>query len=617
MSVRNVISLLLLSTIIFVSITHIDAYCNCDPAGSIGRWCRYDGQCTCKRNVQGQRCDECIDGTFDLSETSLFGCRPCDCDVGGSSSNVCNKRTGQCQCHRYFSGKSCSQSVKLNYFPSLEQLKLKNEFEDGYTLNGANVSYQFDENVFPTFSKTGYAHFSETQSEISNDVNIQKSSSYRLTIRYLILNTAPIVVDATILSDKSNKTFKILFKPNKQPAFVTTIGFSLDPARYTITLKTSEELFVDYFVFLPAAHDEPSKWIRNIKNPCKNNELNEFCRSYKYPSIDEFNPTTESYTITKSGKHRTPAFYDDQNHLSVLNEKNLSVFSRNQNTYYDINVERTGRYVLVFDYVKSSSYYYTDSTFTKQKGQDSDIMNDGVIYFTPCKYDFVCRGAIIDRRNKDQVKVFFISPDNNTIVLTLGKLVSGVAIKSITAIPFDQWSIDFIQPKEACVKINNECIEEKGFDQTHEFLKQCGQDHFNIQSNSSKFCKSEVSSLTAELKVKPVPCGCDFEGSTSSECESFGGQCKCKPNVVGRQCETCREGFIGFPDCKCPSGKFDSGPGSGCEDCNCNREGVLDGNLLCDLNNGTCVCRPNIVGRKCDKCAHGFHRFPHCDTCEW
>ena len=39
------------------------------------------------------------------------------------------------------------------------------------------------------------------------------------------------------------------------------------------------------------------------------------------------------------------------------------------------------------------------------------------------------------------------------------------------------------------------------------------------------------------------------------DCEKFGGQCRCKPNVIGRQCTRCKPGFFGFPDCKqckCP-----------------------------------------------------------------
>lgn len=41
----------------------------------------------------------------------------------------------------------------------------------------------------------------------------------------------------------------------------------------------------------------------------------------------------------------------------------------------------------------------------------------------------------------------------------------------------------------------------------------------------------------------------------------------------------------------------------------------MRGDLQCDLNNGSCICAPNVVGRSCDKCAYGFFNFPYCEPC--
>ena len=32
--------------------------------------------------------------------------------------------------------------------------------------------------------------------------------------------------------------------------------------------------------------------------------------------------------------------------------------------------------------------------------------------------------------------------------------------------------------------------------------------------------------------------------------QKYGGQCKCKPNVVGRQCDRCKMGYYNFPNCE-------------------------------------------------------------------
>lgn len=92
------------------------------------------------------------------------------------------------------------------------------------------------------------------------------------------------------------------------------------------------------------------------------------------------------------------------------------------------------------------------------------------------------------------------------------------------------------------VQFNGNILQEETIDQTKEFIERCGQDHFYIQLNASDFCKQAVFSLTADYNSGALPCNCDYEGSTSFECDPFGGQCQCKPNIIGRQCDACRTG---------------------------------------------------------------------------
>ena len=44
-------------------------------------------------------------------------------------------------------------------------------------------------------------------------------------------------------------------------------------------------------------------------------------------------------------------------------------------------------------------------------------------------------------------------------------------------------------------------------------------------------------------------CTCNAEGSENTACDTA-GKCTCKANVIGRDCDSCEEGYYGFPDCQ-------------------------------------------------------------------
>ena len=97
-----------------------------------------------------------------------------------------------------------------------------------------------------------------------------------------------------------------------------------------------------------------------------------------------------------------------------------------------------------------------------------------------------------------------------------------------------------------------------------------------------------------------LPCDCNPTGSKSNLCNYHGGLCLCKPNVFGTKCDRCAPGTWGF------------GP-NGCQPCNCNSAGAK--NDLCDLETGQCSCYDRIIGKDCSECQSGSWRFPTCEAC--
>ncbi|XP_059102677.1 laminin subunit alpha-3-like [Peromyscus eremicus] len=183
-------------------------------------------------------------------------------------------------------------------------------------------------------------------------------------------------------------------------------------------------------------------------------------------------------------------------------------------------------------------------------------------------------------------------------------------------------------------------------DKSFEFISNCGGDSFYIDPQAaSGFCKNSARSLVAFYHNGALPCECHPAGAASRHCSPEGGQCPCRPNIIGRQCTRCATGHYGFPHCKpcncgrrlceemtgkclcpprtvrpqcevCEVNSFNFHPLAGCEVCNCSRKGTMEAAISeCDRDSGQCRCKPRITGQRCDRCAPGFHQFPECVPC--
>lgn len=88
------------------------------------------------------------------------------------------------------------------------------------------------------------------------------------------------------------------------------------------------------------------------------------------------------------------------------------------------------------------------------------------------------------------------------------------------------------------------------------------------------------------------------------------GQCVCKSNVGGRQCDQCLEGYFSLQQSSFL-----------CLPCNCEKTGTVSGSLLCDKSSGQCLCKSGVTGLRCDQCEpHTFNltmdNLQGCQVCE-
>ncbi|XP_014485447.1 PREDICTED: laminin subunit alpha isoform X2 [Dinoponera quadriceps] len=778
--------------------------CQCNPSGVIGGIGECDtktGQCICKPGVTDRECSRCVDGTYNLEESNVFGCSDCACDVGGSISPICDKQTGQCPCQPRVTGLMCKEPLKAHYFPTLHQYQY--EAEDGKTSSGSRVRYGFTEHLFPGYSWKGYAVFSALQDEIVLGIDISKSSLYRMVLRYVNPNNESILGIIIITPDNLSEVeqqFKINFKPSSQPSFLTVAGIHgnqpspmvMNPGHWSIKITTKKSLFLDYFVLLPSEYYEGTILTQDVNIPCKIG-YKELCRHYGYPNLTRFDSVRGAggFIIEDNNRISLTDLLTDHEVLQEIEENEIPLINDQQEEiHFELRISKPGPHVLVVTYVTPR-----DEQATSVLLIEADTIGKGKATLNPCRYANSCRQVVTDIYGKVAIMNF---PFNyvSLVLRSTNNPTSNVGINSIVAIPYSQWSLDYVKPKSICVRKNSKCVQglfpdadakkiefeipgvleakyrppgiydnatkliylggdsnsvdirakvpqpgeyifvmqyyqpdhpqfklemlvQNGkfyeaeipvphcpsnsgcrsivrqtdgggttfqlienfvltlkqpadnrsiwldymlvipadqynekilgklrFDQTKEFIKRCGNNHFHINVTEDGFCRDSSFSLTTNYNNGALPCNCIIDGSTSLECEKFGGQCPCRPNIIGRRCEICKTGFYGFPRCRpcnCPTtalcesdsgrcicpprvtgtrcdqckvGTYGFHPIIGCEECNCSPLGVLDGDLQCDLLDGSCPCKENVVGRQCDRCRAGYSQFPHCERCD-
>jgi laminin beta 1 len=98
-------------------------------------------------------------------------------------------------------------------------------------------------------------------------------------------------------------------------------------------------------------------------------------------------------------------------------------------------------------------------------------------------------------------------------------------------------------------------------------------------------------------------CACDVVGThnSSTTCDRYEGQCHCLESRGGRTCSDCKKDYWGNPTVECTR-------------CECTPHGSLSSQ--CDKNNGSCLCKKGITGYNCDRCDRGTTgNIPYCTPC--
>uniref|UniRef100_A0A914HKE2 Uncharacterized protein n=1 Tax=Globodera rostochiensis TaxID=31243 RepID=A0A914HKE2_GLORO len=260
----------------------------------------------------------------------------------------------------------------------------------------------------------------------------------------------------------------------------------------------------------------------------------------------------------------------------------------------------------------------------------NERFGDALFHYCPSMSG--CRAIVLDRhsgqrqfRLEDKYVLTFYA--NNT------HQKGPIYIDYVVAVPQESYSDRVLRPLP--------------LELADEFVEKCSHNNFrNLPRNATDYCRQKIFSLTTEFNGAAQACDCNTQGSLDFACADYGGQCKCKPNVIGRKCDRCAAGYFNFPDCiKCKCGlnhQCDEKNGQcycpryvdgiacdrcvqyaygydaliGCQLCGCSINGSMGAEQRCDPLNGQCLCKENVGGRKCEHCLSGYYSFPECRECD-
>lgn len=120
--------------------------------------------------------------------------------------------------------------------------------------------------------------------------------------------------------------------------------------------------------------------------------------------------------------------------------------------------------------------------------------------------------------------------------------------------------------------------------------------------------------LNCSIETFSTACNCDYFYSTGN-CGEGDGHCECKPEFQAPNCDSCSEGYFGYPNCRPCECNLNGTLGYHCEatEGKVNQFRIYDNDIDYLIIFGfQCPCKANFGGDFCKECAPGYFNYPEC-----
>ncbi|KAI3378928.1 hypothetical protein SNEBB_010582 [Seison nebaliae] len=613
--------------------------CNCNQVGSLNQHCDYNGRCQCKPGVGGDKCDRCLPGYWSFTQN---GCGECTCSNEGSINNICDQRTGVCTCKRNVKGDMCNE-CKLGYF----------DLQDSH-LDGC----------LPCFC---YGHSQSCQSSRDHEA-VQISANFKDTndnFRPSKLE-APVQTGSNRISifpiDGDEKSGFLL-----PPKYLGDLTTSYDQQLTVILMIESQVAEPSHsdIVIEGGNGQKVFTYINSNGNPLPSQTPNEFKyrlnEQHWQPRLDHRQFMYLLSNVTKifisaqlsseptvlldvQLKKAVPIGYDLEEYEERVGETATWVevcecplgFSGEHCSQCIDGYRRALPNGGVSSRCVECDCHQHSLSCDKESGACTCMHHTAGLTCEKCEDGWYGTPLI---GTEDDCQQCPCSNNSTCTLLTDNRVFCDKCPNGHQGQYCDECISGFFQSGDEIYSGHDQFEQRTWITETECSKCNC---NGNIDPNAINNCDRVTgeclkcihhtvgwecqdcdigywgNATSADTNNKCFPCNCHHLGTKNDsiiypvhqngliDCEITTGQCLCRPNVLGLQCDQCLDGYYNLhsPDV------------DGCQACDCDVTGSLNG--TCDMYTGQCHCRERVTGRRCDQCqsyTYGFS-LDGCTECD-